>query len=104
MKITRTIGIALSTLLFASGPALAATAYGTSIIGWRTADAVAARRVPGHILATRLESDGGRPVYDVKIHTSASGLEDVKVDAHSATVLGVHQVTEPGLVGEVEAP
>jgi hypothetical protein len=30
--------------------------------------------------------------------------EEVRVDARDARVLGVHEVTDPGVVGEVEAP
>jgi uncharacterized membrane protein YkoI len=103
MNITRTIGITLGTLLLVSGPALALPAA-SAIISWRTADAVAAERVPGRILATRLNGDEARPVYDVAIHTPGNRLEEVRVDARTATVLGVHPVTEPGIIGEIEAP
>lgn len=104
MTITRTIGTTLTTLLLAAGPALAAPAGASPIIRWTTADAVAAQRVPGEILSTRLDHDGVRPVYDVAIRTPANRLEDVRVDAHNATVVGVHEVAEPGLIGEIEAP
>ncbi len=104
MTITSTIGITLGTLLLATGPAMAAPSGPSSIIGWTTADAVAAERVPGEILATRLQHDGARAVYDVVVHTPDNRLEQVRVDARSAVVLGVHEVDEPGLLGEVEAP
>jgi uncharacterized membrane protein YkoI len=104
MTITRTIGITLTSLLLAGGPALAAPAGASPIIGWSTADAVAAERVPGEILATQLEREGGRPVYHVAIHTPANRLEEVRVDARTAVVLGIHEASEPGIIGEIEAP
>jgi Peptidase propeptide and YPEB domain len=104
MTITSTIGITLGTLLLATGPAMAAPTGSPSIISWTTADAVAAERVPGDILATRLEGDGARAVYKVAVHTPDNRLEEVRVDAHTAVVLGVREAAEPGLLGEVEAP
>ncbi|HKW95156.1 MAG TPA: PepSY domain-containing protein [Methylomirabilota bacterium] len=104
MTITNTIGITLGTLLLATGPALAARTGPPSIIGWTTADAVAAERVPGKILATRLERDGARAEYNVAVHTPDNRLEEVRVDAHTAVILGVHEAHEPGILGEVEAP
>jgi hypothetical protein len=102
--IERVIGITIGTVFLAAGPALAAPAGHAPAIGWTTADAVAAQRVPGNILATRLENDGGRAVYGVEIRTAGDELKQVQVDARTARVVGVHEVTEPGLVGEIEAP
>ena len=101
---TRMIGITLGSALLVAGPALAATARHSPTIGWSTADAVAAQRVAGDILATRLEKEGARPVYNVDILTFDRRLEDVQVDGRNARVLGVHEVTDPGIIGEVEAP
>jgi uncharacterized membrane protein YkoI len=102
--IERVIGITIGTVFLASGPALAAPARHSTPISPTTADSVAAERVPGDILATRLKDDGRRAVYNVEIRTADNRLEEVQVDAHTATVVGVHEVTEPGIVGEVEAP
>jgi uncharacterized membrane protein YkoI len=98
------IGVTIGTMLLTAGPALAAPAGHSSTIRTTTADAVAVERVPGNILNTRLEDDDGRAVYAVDIQTAGNRLEEVQVDAHSARVLSVHQVSDPGLVGEIEAP
>jgi len=102
--IERIIGVTIGTMLLAAGPALAAPAGQASTLKWTTADAVAAERVPGRILNTRLEDNDGRAVYAVDIQTADNRLEEVQVDAHSARVLGVHEVSDPGLIGEIEAP
>jgi hypothetical protein len=102
--IERAIGITIGTVFLAAGPALAAAAAHPGVVGWATADAVARQRVAGDIVATRLASDGGRGVYNVDVRTTDNRIEDVEVDAHNAHVVGVHEVTEPGVVGEVEAP
>jgi uncharacterized membrane protein YkoI len=86
------------------GPALAAPAGPPATIGWSSADAVAAQRVPGDILANRPRSTGGRAVYDVAIRTADERIEQVQVDAHDARVLGVHPVADPGVLGEIETP
>jgi uncharacterized membrane protein YkoI len=101
---TRMIGITLGSVVLATGPALAAPPPHSATIGWSTAGAVAAERVAGDILATRLESGTMRKVYDVDIQTADRRLEEVQVDARNARVLGVHEVTDPGIIGEVEAP
>lgn len=98
----RIIGLTIGTMLLAAGPALAVPAGHLSTIRSTTADAVAVERVPGSILNTRLED--GRAVYTVDIQTADNRLEEVRVDAHRARVLGVHEVSDPGLVGELEAP
>ena len=95
------IGITVGTILLAAVPALAASARP---IGWAAADAVAAQRVPGEILATRLDDAGARAVYDVTVRTADRRLEQVQVDAHTAQVVAVRPVAEPGIVGEIEAP
>jgi uncharacterized membrane protein YkoI len=100
----RVIGITIGTMFLAAGPALAAPTGHSATIGWTTADAVAAERVSGDILATRLKEDGGRAVYSVDIRTADNRIEEVQVDAHSATVRRVREVTDPGIVGEIEAP
>lgn len=100
--VQRAIGITVGTILLAAGPALAASGWHTAIIGWSTADALAAQRVPGDILAIRL--DRARVLYNVELRTADNRLEDVEVDAHAPGVIGVHQVAEPGTVGEIEAP
>ncbi len=100
--VERLIGITVGTILLAAGPALAAPAWHSAVIGWSTADALAAQRVPGGILVTRLDS--ARVLYNVDIVTADKRLEDVEVDAHNPGVVGVHRVTEPGLIGEIEAP
>lgn len=102
--IERIIGVTIGTVLLAAGPALAAPAGQASTIRWTTADAAAAERVPGRILNTRLEDNYGRAVYAVDIQTADNRLEEVQVDAHNARVLGVHEGSDPGLVGELEAP
>ena len=102
--IERIVGLTIGTMLLAAGPALAAPAAPASILEWTTADAVAAERVPGRILNTRLEDNDGRGVYAVDIQTVDNRLEEVEVDAHSARVLGVHDMSAPGPVGEIEAP
>jgi hypothetical protein len=102
--IDRIIGVTIGTALLAASPALAAPVGHSSSIRWTTADAVATERVPGSILDTRLEDDGGRAVYAVDIQTADHRLEEVQVDALSARVLGVHEVSDAGLVGELEAP
>lgn len=102
--IKRIIGVTIGTMLIAAGPALATPAGQASTVTWTTADAVAVERVPGRILDTRLEDDDGRVVYAVDIQTADNRLEEVQVDALSARVLGVHEVSDPGLVGEIEAP
>jgi hypothetical protein len=105
MKATkRMIGITMGSIVLVAGPALAATRGHSGTVGWTTADAVAAQRVAGDILATRLENDGARMVYNVDIRTADNRLEEVQVDAHNARLLGVHEVTDPGIVGEFEAP
>ena len=105
MKATkRMIGITMGIIVLVAGPALAATRGHSRTIGWTTADAVAAQGVAGDILATRLENDGARMVYNVDIRTADNRLEEVRVDAHNARSLGVHEVTDPGIVGEFEAP
>ncbi len=98
------IGVAIGTTLLTAGPALAAPAGHSSAIRWTTADAVAAERIPGNILNTRLEDNDGRAVYAVDIHTADNRLEEVQVDALSGRVLGVHELSDPGPVGELEAP
>jgi uncharacterized membrane protein YkoI len=98
------IGVTIGTILLAAAPALAAPAGHSSTITWTTADAVAAERLPGHILNTRLEHDDGRAVYAVDIHTADNHLEEVQVDALSGRVLGVHELSDPSLVGEFQAP
>lgn len=102
--IERIIGVTIGTMLLAAGPALAAPEGQASTIRWTTADAVAAERVPGRILNTGLEDNYGRAMYAVDIQTADNRLEEVQVDAHSARVLGVHERSDPGLVGELEAP
>ena len=101
--IERVIGLTIGTVVLAAGPALAAPVGHSSAGGWTPADSVAAARVPGDILATRLTSDGGRTLYAVDIQ-SVDRIEEVLVDAHNARVIGVHAVHDPGVVGEVEAP
>jgi uncharacterized membrane protein YkoI len=101
--IERIIGLTIGILLVVEGPALAAATGHSSTIGWTTADAVAAERVPGSILNTRLQDNDRRAVYAVDIQTADHRLEEVQVDAHSARVPGVHEVSDPGVVGEVEA-
>lgn len=98
------IGITVGTVLLAAGPAPAATGGDSPTIGWTTADAVAAQRVAGDILGTRLQSDGGRPAYHVVIQTADNRLEDVRVDAHTGTLIDVHGIADPGVLGELEAP
>ena len=98
------IGIIVGTVLLAAGPVLAAARGDSPPISWTTADAVAAQRVAGDILGTRLERDGGRPAYDVVIQTADNRLEDVRVDARTGTLMGVHGISDPGVLGEVEAP
>jgi len=100
--VERTIGITLGTILLAAGPALATPGWDSSIIGWRTADALANQRVAGEILATRLDSD--HVLYHVDIRTADNRIEDVQVDAHHPGVVGVRPVTRPGIIGEIEAP
>ncbi len=102
--IERIIGLTIGTMLLAAGPALAAPAGHSSTIRRTTADAVAAERIPGRILNTRLEDDDGRAVYAVDIHTADNHLEEVQVDALSGRVLGVHELSDPALVGEIQAP
>lgn len=102
--IERIIGLTIGTMLLTAVPALAAPAAHSYTIRWTTADAVAAERVPGRILNTRLDDNDGRAVYAVDIQTADHRLEEVQVDAHSARVLGVLQVSDPGLVDELEAP
>lgn len=102
--IERITGLTIGTMLLAASPALAAPAGHSSTIRWSTADAVAAERVSGTILNTRLEDHDGRAVYAVDIQTADHRLEEVQVDARNASVLGVHEVSDPGLVGELEAP
>lgn len=101
--IERVIGITIGTVFLAAGPALAVPAGRSPAIGWTTADDVAAARVPGDILATRLEDDGGRALYAVDIRR-VDRLEEVLVDAHNASVVGVHAVSDPGILGEIESP
>jgi len=98
------IGIALGGAFLATGPVLAATPLHSATISWSTADAVAAQRMTGEIVATRLESGTTRRMYDVDIRTPDGRLEDVHVDARDAKVLGVHEMTDPEIIGEVEAP
>jgi len=102
--IARIVGLTIGTMLLATGPALAAPAAPASTLEWTTADAVAAERVPGRILNTRLEDNDGRAVYAVDIRTADNRLEEVQVDAHSARVLGVHEMSARGPVAEIEAP
>jgi hypothetical protein len=102
--IERIIGLTIGTTLLAASPAPAAPAGHSSTIRWTTADAVAAQRIPGSIRDTRLEDKDGRAVYAVDIQTADHRLEEVRVDAHSAKVLGVHEVSDPGHVDELEAP
>jgi hypothetical protein len=99
--IERIIGVGIGAVLLAAVPAAAAPA---GVIGWRTAAAVAAQRVPGDILAARLEGAGPHPVYGVTIRTTDQRLERVRVDGYTAHVLGVRPVAEPGILGEFEAP
>ena len=102
MKATlQTIGITIGIIVLATAPALAVSA---KPIGWATADAVAAQRVAGDILATRFHDDGSRAVYDVTVRTADRRLEQVRVDAHTAQVVSVRSMAEPGIVGEIEAP
>jgi uncharacterized membrane protein YkoI len=102
--IERIVGMTIASTLLAAGPALAAPAGHSPTIGWTSADAVAAERVPGDVVATRLRGTGSRAVYDVDIRTADERLERVQVDAHDARVLGVHPVQDPGVAGEIEAP
>ncbi|HEY7654348.1 MAG TPA: PepSY domain-containing protein [Methylomirabilota bacterium] len=103
--IERIVGVTIGTVvLAAAGPALAAPAEHSPTIAWTTAGAVAAERVPGSILNTKLEDNDGHAVYTVDIRTADNRIEEVQVDAHSAKVLGVHDVSDPGLAGELEAP
>ncbi len=102
--IERFVGLALAPILLAAAPAQAAPTGPAATIGWTTAEAVAAERVPGSILDTKLDDRGGHAVYSVEIQTADRRLEKVQVDAHDARVLSVHEVTDPGVVGEVEAP
>ena len=103
-SIERVIGITTGVLVLAAAPALAAPAGRAAVIPWSTADAVAEQRVAGDIVATRLADEAGRVVYRVEVQTADNRLEEVRVDAHDARVLGVHEVPDPGVVGEVEAP
>ena len=103
-SIERVIGITTGVLALAAAPVLAAPAGGAALVPWSTADAVAAQRVAGDIVATRLTSEAGRAVYHVDVQAPGNRLEEVRVDARDARVLGVHEVTDPGVVGEVEAP
>ena len=101
-SIERVIGITTGVLVLAAAPALAAGR--AAVIPWSTADAVAAQRVAGDIVAIRLTSEAGRAVYHVDVQAPGNRLEEVRVDARDARVLGVREVTDPGVVGEVEAP
>ena len=98
------VGMTIASTLLAVGPVLAAPAGRSPAIGWTSADAVAAQRVPGDILATRPRGTGSRAVYDVDIRTADGRLEQVEVDAHDARLLGVHPMADPGVLGEIEAP
>ena len=102
--IERVVGLSIGAVLVAAGPSWAVPAGHSSIIGWRAAEAVAAQRVAGDVLATSPGTDAGRAIYAVNIRTADDRLEQVEVDAHSAKVLGVHPVTNSSLVGENEAP
>jgi hypothetical protein len=103
-SIERVIGITTGVLVLAAGPGLAAPAGHAAVVPWSTADAMAARRVTGDIVAPRLTSEAGRAVYRVDVRAPGHRLEEVRVDARDARVLGVREVTDPGVVGEVEAP
>ena len=103
-SIERVIGITTGVLVLAAAPVLAAPAGRAAVVPWSTADAVAAQRVAGDIVATRLTSEAGRAVYRVDVQAPGNRLEEVRVDARDARVLGVHEVIDPGVVGEVEAP
>ena len=103
-SIERVIGITTSVLGLAATPVLAAPAGRAAVIPWSTADAVAAQRVAGDIVATRLTSEAGRAVYRVDVQAPGNRLEEVRVDAHDARVVGVHEMPDPGVAGEIEAP
>jgi hypothetical protein len=103
-SIERVLGITAATVSLLTSPALAMPTRPFPVIDWTSADAVAAQRVAGEILATRLETDHARPVYDVVVRTPDKRLEDVQVDAHTARVIAVREVTDPGIIGEIEAP
>ena len=90
-SIDRVIGITTGVLVLVATPVLAA-------------DAVAAQRVAGDIVATRLADEAGRAVYLVEVQTPGNRFEEVRVDAHDARVLDVHEMPDPGVAGEIEAP
>ena len=102
--IERIVGLTMATMLLAAAPAPATPARHSPTTPWTTADAAAAERVPGSILDTTLGDRGGRPVYTVEVQTADQRLEAVRVDARDARLLSVHEVADPGPVGEVEAP
>lgn len=81
--------IHIGTAFLVAGLALAAPVEHSSAVGWTTADSVAAARVPGDILTTRLTSHGGRVLYAVDVQ-SVDRIEEVLVDAHNAKLIGVH--------------
>jgi uncharacterized membrane protein YkoI len=102
--IERVVGITIGTILLAAAPSWAMPAGQSPTIGWRAAEAVAARRVAGDVLTTTPGTDAGRATYMVSVRTADNRLEQVEVDAHSAKVLGVHPVMMSSLIGETEAP
>jgi hypothetical protein len=102
--IERVIGITIGVVALAATPVLAAPAGRTTFVPWSTADAVAAQRVAGDIVGTRLANEAGRAVYHVEIRAAGNRFEEVRVDAHDARVLGVRQVRDLGPGGEIETP
>lgn len=103
-SIDRLIGVTTGVLVLAAAPVPAAPAGRAAVVPWSTADAVAAQRVAGDIVATRLTSEAGRAVYHVDVQAPGNRLEELRVDARDARVLGVREMTDPGVVGEMEAP
>jgi acyl-CoA reductase-like NAD-dependent aldehyde dehydrogenase len=92
-------------LLLAAGPGVAVAATPKAEVDTRTAQMAALARVPGTPLATTLAMEGGKAVYDVDIKTTANQIEEVKVDARSAKVLGMDSLApSPELRNEAEAP
>ena len=62
------------------------------------------KRLPkGRIDAVVLQNEKGRPVYHYTVRTEGkSGLDEVRVNAMTGKVIGVHHQTESG--GEMKKP
>lgn len=103
-RIGRVAGMAFGAILLAAALGATAPAAPRPVVGIAHAQSRALAAVPGTLADTTLDLDRGKLVYVVEV-SSAVGLRDVDVEAHTGKVLRITPVVpDRPLAREVEAP